>query len=66
MTSSSRSGPEGPADKNGAPATTPPPTPLRSVGVLTDDDLSSNAQRERRKRILDSTLALASKGGVFR
>ncbi|MFT7021445.1 MAG: AcrR family transcriptional regulator [Rhodococcus sp. (in: high G+C Gram-positive bacteria)] len=63
MTSSSRSGPEGPADKNGAPATTPPPTPLRSVGVLTDDDLSSNAQRERRKRILDSTLALASKGG---
>lgn len=38
-------------------------TPLRSVGVLTDDDLSSNAQRERRKRILDSTLALASKGG---
>ena len=63
MTSSSRSGPEGPADKNGAPATTPPPPPLRSVGVLTDDDLSSNAQRERRKRILDSTLALASKGG---
>ncbi|MCC8929403.1 cholesterol catabolism transcriptional regulator KstR [Rhodococcus sp. BGS-1C] len=36
---------------------------MRSVGVLTDDDLSSNAQRERRKRILDSTLALASKGG---
>ncbi|MBW0287567.1 transcriptional regulator [Rhodococcus sp. FH8] len=31
--------------------------------TLGDDDLSSNAQRERRKRILDATLALASKGG---
>lgn len=61
MTSSSRPGDSTPADKNGVPA--PTPTPLRSVGVLTDDDLSSNAQRERRKRILDSTLALASKGG---
>lgn len=59
MTSSSRSGSDDPADKNGAAE----PSPLRSVGVLTDDDLSSNAQRERRKRILDSTLALASKGG---
>ncbi|MBY6413213.1 cholesterol catabolism transcriptional regulator KstR [Rhodococcus sp. BP-252] len=36
---------------------------MRSVGVLSDDDLSSAAQRERRKRILDATLALASKGG---
>lgn len=34
-----------------------------AVSTLTDDDLSSNAQRERRKRILDATLALASKGG---
>ena len=34
-----------------------------TVTTLTDDDLSSNAQRERRKRILDATLALASKGG---
>ncbi|WP_137723189.1 cholesterol catabolism transcriptional regulator KstR [Prescottella subtropica] len=33
------------------------------VSTLTDDDLSSNAQRERRKRILDATLTLASKGG---
>ncbi|RVW00593.1 MULTISPECIES: cholesterol catabolism transcriptional regulator KstR [Rhodococcus] len=33
------------------------------VSTLSDDDLSSNAQRERRKRILDATLALASKGG---
>lgn len=31
--------------------------------TLSDEDLSSNAQRERRKRILDATLALASKGG---
>lgn len=59
MTSSTRSGSDGPQDNNGAADL----TPLRSVGVLTDDDLSSNAQRERRKRILDSTLALASKGG---
>ncbi|KAA0022008.1 cholesterol catabolism transcriptional regulator KstR [Antrihabitans cavernicola] len=34
-----------------------------AVTTLSDDDLSSNAQRERRKRILDATLALASKGG---
>jgi TetR/AcrR family transcriptional regulator, cholesterol catabolism regulator len=33
------------------------------VPTLSDEDLSSNAQRERRKRILDATLALASKGG---
>ncbi|WP_072803781.1 cholesterol catabolism transcriptional regulator KstR [Rhodococcoides yunnanense] len=63
MTSSSRPGAPSPADNNGVPAPTPTATPLRPVGVLTDEDLSSNAQRERRKRILDSTLALASKGG---
>jgi TetR/AcrR family transcriptional regulator, cholesterol catabolism regulator len=34
-----------------------------AVTTLSEDDLSSNAQRERRKRILDATLALASKGG---
>lgn len=33
------------------------------MSALTDDDLSSPAQRERRARILDATLALASKGG---
>ena len=33
------------------------------VPTLSEDDLSSTAQRERRKRILDATLALASKGG---
>lgn len=31
--------------------------------MLTESDLGSEAQRERRKRILDSTLAIASKGG---
>ncbi|MGW0019201.1 cholesterol catabolism transcriptional regulator KstR [Rhodococcus sp. NPDC003382] len=34
-----------------------------TLSALTEDDLSSNAQKERRKRILDATLALASKGG---
>ncbi|MEV0034167.1 cholesterol catabolism transcriptional regulator KstR [Nocardia sp. NPDC050793] len=34
-----------------------------TVTTLSEDDLSSAAQRERRKRILDATLALASKGG---
>ena len=33
------------------------------VTTLREDELSSTAQRERRKRILDATLALASKGG---
>lgn len=59
MTSSSRTGSTSAAGKNA----TGELSPLRTVGVLTDDDLSSNAQRDRRKRILDSTLALASKGG---
>jgi len=35
--------------------TTDPPSP--------DGEFSSAAQRERRQRILDATLALASKGG---
>ena len=30
---------------------------------LSSDELGSAAQRERRKRILDATLALASEGG---
>ncbi|MEV5652704.1 cholesterol catabolism transcriptional regulator KstR [Nocardia sp. NPDC052254] len=34
-----------------------------TVSTLSEDELSSAAQRERRKRILDATLALASKGG---
>ena len=52
MTSSSRTRSAGKATATGA-----------AVSTLTDEDLSSNAQRERRKRILDATLALASKGG---
>src|SRR3954465_1727905 len=32
-------------------------------GAASTDDLGSSAQRDRRKRILDATLALASKGG---
>ena len=36
---------------------------MSSVNSLTDEDLGSVAQRERRKRILDAAIALASKGG---
>ena len=34
-----------------------------ALNTLTDDELGSAAQRDRRKRILDATIALASKGG---
>src|SRR5919204_325966 len=34
-----------------------------ALNVLTDDELGSAAQQQRRKRILDATIALASKGG---
>lgn len=36
---------------------------MSTLNSLTHDDLGSAAQRERRKRILDATVALASKGG---
>ncbi|HEX5190526.1 MAG TPA: cholesterol catabolism transcriptional regulator KstR [Streptosporangiaceae bacterium] len=36
---------------------------MATVSSLSMDDLGSAAQRDRRKRILDATLALASKGG---
>ncbi len=36
---------------------------MSTLNSLTYDDLGSAAQRERRKRILDATVALASKGG---
>ena len=36
---------------------------MATVNSLTYDDLGSAAQRERRRRILDATIALASKGG---
>ncbi|MFD3507206.1 cholesterol catabolism transcriptional regulator KstR [Nocardia sp. NPDC058666] len=39
------------------------PAPTPTVTTLSEEELSSNAQRDRRKRILDATLALASKGG---
>jgi AcrR family transcriptional regulator len=40
-----------------------PRTKAPSGSAPTADDLGSSAQRDRRKRILDATLALASKGG---
>lgn len=52
MASPSRSQPGDSGAATAAPVTT-----------LREDELSSAAQRERRKRILDATLALASKGG---
>ncbi len=39
------------------------PREVIPVSVLTESELGSEAQRERRKRILDATLAIASKGG---
>jgi TetR/AcrR family transcriptional regulator, cholesterol catabolism regulator len=45
--------------------TTPKPRTSggNALNVLTDEELGSAAQRDRRKRILDATIALASKGG---
>ncbi|MEV0298140.1 cholesterol catabolism transcriptional regulator KstR [Nocardia sp. NPDC050710] len=45
------------------PADSSAARPTATVTTLSEDELSSAAQRERRKRILDATLALASKGG---
>lgn len=39
------------------------PRQVTKVAVLAESELGSEAQRERRKRILDATLAIASKGG---
>ena len=36
---------------------------MTSANSLAAEDLGSAAQRDRRKRILDATIALASKGG---
>ncbi|MFC0108625.1 cholesterol catabolism transcriptional regulator KstR [Kibdelosporangium aridum] len=38
-------------------------TPSGAISALGDDELGSAAQRDRRKRILDATIALATKGG---
>jgi AcrR family transcriptional regulator len=40
-----------------------PRTRATNGSALPSDELGSSAQRDRRKRILDATLALASKGG---
>ncbi|MDY6995203.1 MAG: cholesterol catabolism transcriptional regulator KstR [Actinomycetota bacterium] len=48
--------------KSGAGADTRP-RQVMNVAVLAESELGSEAQRERRKRILDATLAIASKGG---
>lgn len=39
------------------------PREVLNVAALAESELGSDAQRERRKRILDATLAIASKGG---
>ncbi|MDX3660293.1 cholesterol catabolism transcriptional regulator KstR [Streptomyces sp. ID05-26A] len=39
------------------------PSKSRTDALMAGDELSSTAQRERRKRIVDATIALASKGG---
>ena len=43
--------------RNGSPGIT------GGTSALTEDDLGSDAQRDRRKRILDATISLATKGG---
>src|ERR687893_2491226 len=45
--------------------TTPKPRTAggNALNVLTDEELGSAAQRDRRRRILDATIALATKGG---
>lgn len=52
-----------PASADPGSASQPTPRQVTNVAVLTDSELGSEAQRERRKRILDATIAIASKGG---
>lgn len=52
-----------PAGKSSNTGPSSQPREVMPVSVLTESDLGSDAQRERRKRILDATLAIASKGG---
>src|SRR6266513_2751108 len=47
----------------GALVATPRTRTAAGAGAGADAELASAAQRDRRKRILDATLALASKGG---
>jgi len=52
-----------PAQSNPSSGTESRPPQVMPVSVLAESELGSEAQRERRKRILDATLAIASKGG---
>ena len=52
-----------PAQKSAAAGGGTQPREVIPVSVLAESELGSEAQRERRKRILDATLAIASKGG---
>jgi AcrR family transcriptional regulator len=56
----------GPANSNAdraSGASNTQPREVVNVAVLAESELGSEAQRERRKRILDATMAIASKGG---
>lgn len=53
----------GPANTDAAGAPGAQPREVMNVAVLAESELGSEAQRERRKRILDATMAIASKGG---
>src|SRR4249920_3985644 len=52
-----------PAHTNPSSGAESRPPQVMPVSVLAESELGSEAQRERRKRILDATLAIASKGG---
>src|ERR1700746_3217863 len=51
------------ANPNSARVSDSQPREVMNVAALAESELGSEAQRERRKRILDATLAIASKGG---
>ncbi len=57
------SGTSMPAQTNPSSGSESRPPQVMPVSVLAESELGSEAQRERRKRILDATLAIASKGG---
>src|ERR1700694_2548197 len=52
-----------PAHTNPGSGSDSPPPQVMTVAVLAESEHGSEAQRERRKRILDAPLAIASKGG---
>jgi TetR/AcrR family transcriptional regulator, cholesterol catabolism regulator len=57
------SGPTTPGSGQPSSSSASQPREVMSVAVLSESELGSEAQRERRKRILDATMAIASKGG---